>query len=115
MTRVKGRLHQLSSSGTNYHHYTVPGGGSQVYVFIGGRTAHVSRRTSSQGMDVDVAFLNAALKEDVYIEAPAGYKSIPKGMVLKLNKALYGLKRVTKGMEYGFGTISAGRTQNDET
>ena len=46
-----------------------------------------------ESMDVDVAFLNAALKEDVYIEPPAGYKPVPKGMVLKLNKALYGLKQ----------------------
>ena len=46
-----------------------------------------------ESMDVDVAFLNADLKEDVYIEPPSGYKAVPKGMVLKLNKALYGLKQ----------------------
>ena len=39
-----------------------------------------------KSMDVDVAFLNAALKEDFYIEPPAGYRPVPK-------KALYGLKQ----------------------
>ena len=44
-------------------------------------------------MDVDVTFLNAELKEDFYIEPPAGYRPVLKGMVLKLNKTLYGLKQ----------------------
>ena len=33
------------------------------------------------------------MKEDVYIEPPAGYRPVPKGMVFKLKKALYGLKQ----------------------
>ena len=44
-------------------------------------------------LDVNTAFLNASLKEDVYINPPAGYGDIPKGCVLKLEKALYGLKQ----------------------
>jgi len=44
-------------------------------------------------LDVNTAFLNASLKEDVYINPPAGYGDIPKGYVLKLQKALYGLKQ----------------------
>jgi hypothetical protein len=44
-------------------------------------------------LDVNTAFLNADLKEDVYINPPAGYGDVPKGLVLKLNKALYGLKQ----------------------
>ena len=47
--------------------------------------------TESMDVDVDVAFLNAELKEDVYIEPPARYKPVPKGMVLKANKALMDL------------------------
>ena len=43
-------------------------------------------------MDVFAAFLNAESKEDVNIEPPAGYNAVAKGMVLKLNKALYALK-----------------------
>ena len=46
-----------------------------------------------ENMDVDVAFLNAELKKDVYIEPPAGYRPVPKGKALKLNKAPYGLKQ----------------------
>ena len=42
-----------------------------------------------ESMDVDVAFLNATLKKDVYIDPPAGYPPVTKGLVLKLNKALY--------------------------
>ena len=43
-------------------------------------------------VDVDVAFLNATLK-DVYIDPSAGYPPVAKEMVLKLKKALYGLKQ----------------------
>ena len=32
-------------------------------------------------MDVNIAFLNVELKEDVYIEPPAGYNAVEKGMV----------------------------------
>ena len=41
-----------------------------------------------ESIDVDVAFLNAALKEDVYTEPPAGYRPALKGMVLVLNSHL---------------------------
>ena len=34
-------------------------------------------------LDVNTAFLNTALKEDVYINPPAGYGDIPKWFVLK--------------------------------
>ena len=47
----------------------------------------------TESMDVDVAFLNAELKEDICVQSPAEYKSVAKGMVLKLNKALFGLKQ----------------------
>ena len=42
---------------------------------------------------MDAVFLNATLKEDVYIDPPAGYPPVAKGMVLKLNKTLYVLKQ----------------------
>ena len=44
-------------------------------------------------MDVDVAFLNATLKGDVYTDPPAGYPPAAKGLVVKINKTLYGLKQ----------------------
>ena len=48
-------------------------------------------------MDVDTAFLNAELKEEVYIEAPPGY-SLPPGRVYRLNKCLYGIEAITERM-----------------
>ena len=46
-----------------------------------------------ESMDVDVAFLIATLKEYVYIDPPAGYPPVAKGLVLKHNKALNWLKQ----------------------
>ncbi|KAJ0390641.1 hypothetical protein P43SY_010880 [Pythium insidiosum] len=43
-------------------------------------------------LDVDTAYLNADLEEDVYIEIPEGLNEDSK-CVLKLKKALYGLKQ----------------------
>jgi hypothetical protein len=43
-------------------------------------------------MDVETAFLNGTLKEEIYIVPPEGWP-VEQGNVLKLNKALYGLKQ----------------------
>lgn len=45
--------------------------------------------------DVTTAFLHGNIKEDVYIEAPAGV-TIDQGQCLKLDKALYGLKQAPR-------------------
>jgi hypothetical protein len=42
-------------------------------------------------LDVPVAFLNGTLKQETYIKPPEGI-SVQRGNVLKLHKALYGLK-----------------------
>ena len=55
-------------------------------------------------MDVDVAFLNATSKEDVYIDPLAGHPPVAKGLVLKLNKALYGLKQFPRERNETLGT-----------
>jgi len=47
-------------------------------------------------MDVDAAFLNAELTEDIYIKAPPGQPPLQKGYVYKLLKSLYGLKQSPK-------------------
>ena len=47
-------------------------------------------------MDVDTAFLNAELKEEVYVTPPPGYE-LPNGRVYKLNRCLYGLKQSPRG------------------
>jgi hypothetical protein len=43
-------------------------------------------------MDIDTAFLNAPLDEDIYMLPPEGL-DIPEGKVLLLKKSLYGLKQ----------------------
>jgi hypothetical protein len=43
-------------------------------------------------MDVKSAYLNAPLKEEIYMEAPPGF-DIPEGMVFRLLKAVYGTKQ----------------------
>jgi hypothetical protein len=44
-------------------------------------------------MDVKSAFLNDELKEKVYVHQPPGFAiSSEKGKVLRLRKALYGLR-----------------------
>jgi hypothetical protein len=48
-------------------------------------------------IDFDTAFLNATLKEDIYVQIPEGYRGqFPPGTVLKLNRALYGLKQAPR-------------------
>ena len=44
-------------------------------------------------IDVETAFLNAPLDEDLYIVAPPGFVAFEPGSVLKLTRALYGLKQ----------------------
>ncbi|SRR6266851_3642416 len=43
-------------------------------------------------MDVKATYLNANLKEDLYMEAPPGFE-IPEGHVLKLKKGVYSTKQ----------------------
>jgi len=44
-------------------------------------------------MDVKKAFLNGVLEEEVYMHFPEGIDEIPKGMVCRLVKAIYGLRQ----------------------
>ena len=50
-------------------------------------------RLQTSSCDFTNAFLNAELKEDVYLNAPPGSPPLPEGYVYKLQRALYGLKQ----------------------
>lgn len=48
-------------------------------------------------LDVTTAFLNGYLEEDIYMEKPEGFPSSDgKGQVLKLKRAIYGLKQSSR-------------------
>jgi len=52
----------------------------------------VQQNLTIHQMDVKAAYLNSKLKEEIYMEAPPSLK-IPKGMVLQLNRVVYGTKQ----------------------
>ena len=54
-------------------------------------------------MDIDNAFLNAPLKEEVYLQLPGGLGGCSQGLVLRLRKALYGLKQAQRTWEKELG------------
>ena len=64
-------------------------------------------------MDVQTAFLDAAIKEDVYIELPEGYQRGGARKVGKLLKALYGIKEAPHDWneEFNSFTVSLGFTR----
>lgn len=52
------------------------------------------RDVNIEQLDVKTAFLNAEVKEDIYVEVPEGMEtSFPANTVLKLRRALYGIKQ----------------------
>jgi hypothetical protein len=55
-------------------------------------TTAASQGMEIHNMDVDTAFLLAPLEEDVYMRLPDGFGEL-SGTIVKLNRALYGLKQ----------------------
>nr|KYP36808.1 Retrovirus-related Pol polyprotein from transposon TNT 1-94 [Cajanus cajan] len=56
-------------------------------------TLAITNHWDIQQIDVNNAFLNGHLTEDIYMEQPPGFEVSNKKLVCKLNRALYGLKQ----------------------
>jgi hypothetical protein len=53
------------------------------------------REWSISQFDVNNAFLNGELRENIYMRPPPGY-SVPEGMICHLRRSLYGFKQAPR-------------------
>ena len=65
-------------------------------------------------LDVQNAFLNGELREEVFMQPPPGY-SVPDGMVCRLRRSLYGLKQADRAWFERFTSVvtAAGFSPSD--
>lgn len=59
-------------------------------------TIAITYKWEIQQIDINNAFLNGFLQEEVYMSQPQGFEVVDKSLVCKLNKSLYGLKQAPR-------------------
>lgn len=59
-------------------------------------TIAVTNNWAIQQIDVNNAFLNGTLEEEVFMQQPPGFESTDKSLVCKLNKVICGLKQALR-------------------
>ncbi|GMF54557.1 unnamed protein product [Phytophthora fragariaefolia] len=93
VTRYKARLvalGYLQTQGVDYTHtYSPVASMNTSRVFL---AVCCQRHFLIRQFDIETAFLNSDLDEDVYMEPPEGVR-VPAGMVCQLRRSLYGLKQ----------------------
>ncbi|MBW0479107.1 hypothetical protein O181_018822 [Austropuccinia psidii MF-1] len=58
--------------------------------------SEVQQQWNVASFDISVAYLHRNLEEEIYVEAPSEFRLHPKGKVMKLKKAMYGLKQADR-------------------
>lgn len=68
-------------------------------------TLALTYKWNMQQIDINNAFINGYLEEDIYMNQPPGFESNDKTQVCKLNRALYGFKQAPRAWYERLGKV----------